>query len=82
LNVHGVADVRHAEIRIAVPLVPEPSAFEVEISIEKLTRHKSPGNDQFPAELIKVGGRTVHTQIYRHINSIWSKQNYLRSGRT
>jgi hypothetical protein len=34
-------------------LVPEPRAFEVEKAIEKLKRHKSPGIDQIPAELIK-----------------------------
>ena len=34
LNVHGVNDVRQAEIHTAEPLVPEPSAFEVELAIE------------------------------------------------
>ena len=29
LNVHGVNDVRQAEIHTAEPLVPEPSAYEV-----------------------------------------------------
>jgi hypothetical protein len=29
LNVHGVNDVKNAEIHTAEPLVPEPSAFEV-----------------------------------------------------
>jgi hypothetical protein len=37
-------------------LVPEPSALEVELAIEKLKRHKSPGTDQIPAELIKARG--------------------------
>jgi hypothetical protein len=35
--------------------VPEPSAFEVEMAIEKVKSHKSPGIDQIPAELIKAG---------------------------
>jgi hypothetical protein len=56
LNVLGVKDVRE----IAESLMPEPSASEVEMAIEKLKRHKSPGNDQIPAELIKAGGRTIH----------------------
>jgi hypothetical protein len=43
LNVHGVNDVRQTEVHTAEPLVPEPSAFEVEMAIEKLKRHKSPG---------------------------------------
>ena len=32
----------------ADPLVPESSAFEVELATEKLKSHKSPGTDQFP----------------------------------
>jgi hypothetical protein len=36
LIVHGVNDVRQAEIHTAEPLVPEPSAFEIEMAIEKL----------------------------------------------
>ena len=31
LNVHGVSDVRQAEIHTAEPLVPEPSVLEVEL---------------------------------------------------
>jgi len=41
LNVHGFNDVRQTEIHTAEPLVPEPSAFQVEMAIEKLKRHKS-----------------------------------------
>ena len=35
LNVHGVSDVRQEEIHTAEPLVPEPSALEIELAIEK-----------------------------------------------
>ena len=59
LNAHGVNDVRQTEINTAEPLVPEPSASEVELVIEKLKSHTSLGTDQIPAELIKAGGRTV-----------------------
>jgi hypothetical protein len=45
LNVHGVNDVRQVEIHTAEPLVPEPSAFEVELAIAKLKGHTSPGID-------------------------------------
>ena len=38
LNVHGAKDVRHAEIHTAEPLVPEPSAFEFELAVEKLEK--------------------------------------------
>jgi len=39
LNVHGVNDVRWTEIHTAETLVPEPSAFEVELAVEKLNSH-------------------------------------------
>jgi len=39
----------------AEPLVPGPRAFVGEMATEKLKRHKSPGTDQIPAKLIKVG---------------------------
>jgi hypothetical protein len=64
LNVHGVNDVRQTEIHTAEPLVPEPSTFEYEMAIEKLKRHKPPGIDQIPAELIKAGGRTIRSDIH------------------
>jgi hypothetical protein len=38
LNVHEVKDVRQAEIHTVEPLVPEPSAFEVELAIENLKK--------------------------------------------
>ena len=37
-NVRGVSDVRQTDIYTAEPLVPEPSAFEIEMAIEKLKR--------------------------------------------
>ena len=74
MNVHEVKDVRQAEIHTVEPLVPEPSDFEVELAIEKLKNHKSPGIDQIPAELIKAGGRTIRTEIHKLIISIWNKE--------
>jgi len=56
LNVHEVNDVRQTEIHTAKPLVPELGAFDLEMAIEKLKSHKSPGKIQIPAELIKAGG--------------------------
>ena len=76
LNVHGVKDVRQAEIHTAEPLVPEPGAFELELAIEKLKSHKSPGIDQIPAELIKEGGRTIHCAIQKLIISIWNMEEF------
>jgi hypothetical protein len=37
-SVHGVSDVRQIEIHTAEPLVPESSAFEFEVTIEKLKK--------------------------------------------
>ena len=56
------------ETQTTEPLVPEPSATEVEIAIEKLKRHKSQG------ELIKAGGKTFRYEIYKLINSDWNKE--------
>jgi len=53
-NVHGVKDVGQAEIHTAEPLVPDPSASEFEMAIDKPNSHKSPGIDQIPAELINL----------------------------
>ena len=69
-SVHGVKDVGLVEIPTADPLVPEPSAFEVELAIEKLKNHKSPGIDEIPAELIKAGGGTICLEIHKLITSI------------
>jgi hypothetical protein len=73
LNIHGVNDVRQPELHTAQPLVPEPSACEVEMAIEKL-RHKSQGIDQIPAEFIKAGGRTIPSEIHKLSNSVWNKE--------
>jgi len=74
LNVHGVNDVKQTEMHTAEPLLPDSSAFEVELAVEKLKRHKSPGIDQIPAALIKAGGRTIHSKIHQLIKFIWNKE--------
>ena len=56
VTVHGVSDVRQTEIHTTEPLVPEPSASEVELAIEKLKSHKSPGINKIPAEVVKEEG--------------------------
>ena len=66
--------IKEAEIHTAEPLVPEPSAAEVELAIDKLKSHKSPGIDQIPVELIKAGGRTICLEIHKLITSIWKKE--------
>jgi hypothetical protein len=68
-------DVRQTEIHRAGPLASKPSAFEMEMAIEKLKRHKSPGMDQIPLELIKAGGRTIYCEIHKIINSIRNRED-------
>ena len=63
---HGVKDVGQAEIHTAEPLVPEPSASEFELVIDKLISHKLPRIDKIRAEQFKVG---VEKFAWRFINS-------------
>ena len=63
LNVHGVNDDRQTEIHKA-----RTSAFDVEMHIEKLKSHKSPGIDQIPTELIQAGVRKKRSKIHKLIN--------------
>jgi len=74
LNVHGVKDVGQTEIHTTEPLVPEPSAAEFELAIDKVKSHKSPGIDEIPVELIKAGGRTICFEAHELIISIWKKE--------
>jgi hypothetical protein len=78
-NVHGVSDIRQTEIHTAEPLEPERNVFEVKMPIEKLKRHKSPGSDQIPSELIKAGGKTVCSEIHTLILFI-TRRNFLKGG--
>jgi hypothetical protein len=74
LNVHGAGGVRQTEIHTAEPFVPEPSASDVEVTIGKLKRYKSPGVDQIPAELIQAGGETLRSEIHKLIKLTWKKE--------
>jgi hypothetical protein len=82
LNQHGVNDIRQTQIHTAEILMPEPSAFEIELVIEEPKSHKSPGSDQIPAELIEAG---VEHFAMRSINLLFLfglRRNSLRSGRS
>ena len=74
LKVHGVNKVRQTKIYTAEPIVPDLSAFEFEMAIVDLKRHKSPGIDHIPAELIKARSRTIRSVIHKLIISIWNKE--------
>ena len=47
-----VSDIRQTDRHTAEPLVPEPSAFDVELVIGKINSHKLSGIDKIPAEVI------------------------------
>jgi hypothetical protein len=72
LNAHGYKDIRPREIRKTEPLGHDPNYFDFEIAVEKIIRHKSPGTDQIPAELIKrrVG---QSSEIHKSVNFIWNE---------
>jgi hypothetical protein len=72
--VHNVSDVRQIEVHTVEPLVPGPSRLEMEISIAKLKKYKSPRSDEIPAELIQAGGEILLFAIYKLINSVWYKE--------
>jgi hypothetical protein len=74
LNVHGDNDVTQAEIHTPETRVPEISAFEVEMAIEKHKRYKPPGTDQNLAELIKAGSSKSFCEVHKLINSICNKE--------
>jgi len=62
-------------------LVLETNGFEVEMTIEKLTRHKLLGIDQIPGELIKAGGRTVDSEIHK-LSLFEIRRNCLSCGKS
>jgi hypothetical protein len=74
LNIHGFNEVRRLKLHTAEPLVPEPSAFEVELAVEKLKSQKSPGIDQILAELVMAGDRTIRSAIHKLVISIWNTE--------
>jgi hypothetical protein len=74
LNVPNVSDVRQSDIHTAEPLVPNLNRLEVKIVIGKLTKHKSPGSDQIPAELRKTGSETLVSVFHKVMNSIWNQE--------
>jgi hypothetical protein len=58
LDIYRVNEVRQIEIHKAQQLVPDPSPSEVKTAIATLKKHKSPGGNHIPAEMIQAGGET------------------------
>ena len=69
----GLVHVRQTEIHSAEPLVPEPSAFEVEMAIEKLkrqiTRYWSNRSKNYSSR-----DRTICSEMRTLTNSVWNKE--------
>jgi hypothetical protein len=72
--VHNVSDVRQIEVHTAEPLESGPSHVDVEITIKKLKKYKSPSSDQIQARLIQARGEILLSVIPNLINSIWNKE--------
>jgi hypothetical protein len=53
------------------PLVPDSSAFEFEMAVEKPKRHKLQGIDQIPGKLITAESRTIRFEVHKLKSSIW-----------
>jgi len=82
LSVQGVNDVKLTEIHTVEPLVPEPSASEVELAIEKLKRHKSLRTDQIQAELKKQKVEQFALGSINLLIPFGIRRNCQRSGRS
>jgi hypothetical protein len=54
LNAHNVSDDGQINTLTSKPLKPRFGDLEVEITIAKFKKCKSPGNNQIPAELIQA----------------------------
>jgi hypothetical protein len=48
--------------------------IEVEIATAKLKKYKSPGSDQFLAEIFQAQGEILLSSIHKLMNSIWNKK--------
>ena len=71
-----------ADRNTAECLVSEPSAFEVELAIDKLKSHKSPGIDQIPANLLKQGVEQFAVQFINLLFLFGIRRNCPKNGRS
>ena len=72
MNTHGFYDVIQTEIHTTEPLMPEPSAADVEMAMERLKKntHTSPSIDKIPTELIKTRRRKISFESHKLIKSV------------
>jgi hypothetical protein len=74
----GVNGVRWSDLHGTEQLVPESSTFEVDTAVEKWKRYKSLSVHQISALSIQAGGRTLHSEIHKLMNSAWNKEELLQ----
>jgi hypothetical protein len=51
-----------------------PTIGEVEMTVQKLKKHRAPGTDNIPAELFKYGGKEIIKHLHTIIKEIWSTE--------
>jgi hypothetical protein len=69
-DVHGASDARQTEIHTAEPLV----LSLVPLRLRWLLTSKKDINHQVLIKIIKGGGRIIHSEIHKLINSLWKKE--------
>jgi hypothetical protein len=81
LNVHGLNNVRQIATHTSVPLVPDPSAFDSEMAIEKLKGRKAPSIDLIPVESIKTPVEQFAMRSIILLILFGMRRNFMRSRR-
>jgi len=70
------------QIHTAELLAPELSASDVELAIEMLKNHKSPGTGQIPTDMIKAEGKKLAMRFINLLFLCGIRRNCLRSERS
>jgi hypothetical protein len=73
LNLHRAGGVRQIEVHTAEPFVPQPIASQFEVAVGKLRKHKSPGFDQIPAEIVPAGGELIKFIVNKEFPYRWQE---------
>jgi len=81
LNLHGINKVRQTETHTLDPLLPKPSCFELQITIERLKSYKTPGIDHVQAALFKQEGIYYVLRCTNVLILFWTRKNCHSSGR-
>lgn len=74
LNKPPIPQVRQSTYQRAEPLVEAPTYEDVMEAVNRLKMHKSPGEDNIPAELIKAAGPELWHRIHQIIDKVWEEE--------